>query len=545
MSRELELWSNHPRRTGRKAWLGIAAAVTFLFVGFGSVATAEVREIVVIHTNDVESAIDPVDAFWLEGSPKVGGAAHIKTMVDGIRAQEAERGVPVFLFDSGDMFTGLLARLTYGEVMMEMMTTLGYDAMAVGNHEFDYGSDNFLEQLRRVPFPVLSVNTFWKGTDFLYTRPHAIVERDGFRIGVVGAIGQDAMSVVLPSLVADLEFRDPIPYTRASVEELEPRVDMIVVLAHQGKTGPMQSDQEADPEVWRDFDEDIELTTVVPGIDLFLGGHAHRGIDPPYVNPETGTIISQTFGHATRLGVFRLWVDTETGKVTRHEGGLVTPYSADHAPDPTMQKKMQAFKDTHRDQIEPVVGELSARLIRKYRRESSLGNFVTDVMRDSTGADVALTNAGGLRADLADGPVTLGAIRDALPFLNSVVTVELKGEELIEILEQGFSLERGMIQASGIVADIDFSRPIGSRLVSLEIEGEPVDPGLTYTVTTNSFLAEGGDLYSTFVGKEWVEHDKRTLAEVVIEFFKARTTPVTLPVEGRIRRISEMAPLGR
>ncbi len=498
-----------------------------------------IREVVLLHTNDVESAIDPIPAFWLEGAPLMGGAAHIQTMVDGIRAEEAEKGNPVFLFDSGDMFTGLLSRLTLGEVMMEMMVTLGYDAMALGNHEFDYGSDNFLEKMHRVPFPVLSANTFWKGTDFHYARPHAILEKDGLRIGVIGIIGMDAMSVVLPSLVADLDFRDPEPYVRASVNELESITDLIVVLAHQGKTGPMQSDQENDPEVWRDFDTDIELTTNVPGIDVFLGGHAHRGIDPPYVNPETGTIISQTFGHATRLGKFRLWVDTATGEVVRHEGGLVTPWSADHPPDAFMQAKMDAFKRQHRELIEPVIGRLEERLIRKYRRESSLGSFVADVIRASTGAQIGMTNAGGLRADLAAGDVTLGAVRDALPFLNSVVTVEMTGAQLAEILEQGFSLERGMIQVSGLRAEVDLEREIGSRMVSLEVGGEPYDPASTYTVATNSFLAEGGDLYTTFNDLEWKEHDERTLAEVVIAFLESQEGPVPLPETGRIVRLGD------
>ena len=497
------------------------------------------REVVLIHTNDVESAIDPIPAFWMDGSPLMGGAAHIKTMVDEIREEEAAKGNPVFLFDSGDMFTGLLSRLTLGEVMMEMMITLGYDAMAIGNHEFDYGSQNFLEKMNRVPFPVLSANTFWKGTDFRYARPHAVLEREGLRVGVIGVIGQDAMSVVLPSLVADLEFRDPIPYVRASVEELKPITDLIVVLAHQGKTGPMQSDQENDPEVWRDFDEDVALTTAVPGIDIFLGGHAHRGIDPPFVNPETGTIISQTFGHGTRVGVFRLFVDPATGSVDRHEGGLVTPWSAEYPADPLMTAKMDSFKRAFADQMRPTIGELSERLVRKYRRESSLGNFVADVIRSSTGANVGLTNAGGLRADLAAGEVTLGAVRDALPFLNTVVTVEMTGAQLAEILEQGFSLERGMIQVSGLRAVLDLERAIGERLVELDIDGEPVQMDRHYVVATNSFLAEGGDLYTTFNGLEWIKHDQRTLAEVVIAHLEALDGVVPLPEGGRLVRADE------
>ncbi|MEM1245797.1 MAG: bifunctional UDP-sugar hydrolase/5'-nucleotidase [Acidobacteriota bacterium] len=505
-----------------------------------SPATSDLRELVLLFTNDVESAIDPVPAFWLEGMPLMGGAPHLQTMIDGIREEERAKDNPVFLFDSGDMFTGLLSRLTLGDVMMEMMVTLDYDAMAIGNHEFDYGSTNFLQKMHRVPFPVLSANTFWKGTDILYARPHAIVEKDGFRIGVIGVIGQDAMSVVLPSLVADLDFRDPIPHVRASVEELEPITDLIVVLAHQGKTGPMQSDQENDPEVWRDFEEDIALSTQVEGIDVLLGGHAHRGIDPPYVNPETGTIISQTFGHGTRVGVLRLWVDLRQGSVERHDGKLVTPWSAEYPADPLMEGKMAAFKAAFADQIEPVVGRLEGRLTRKYRRESTLGSFVADVLRESMSADVGITNAGGLRADLAGGDVSLGAIRDALPFLNSVVKVEMTGAQLVEVLEQGFSLERGMIQVSGLAAQIDLEREIGQRIVDLKVGGKPIDPSRTYSVSTNSFLAEGGDLYETFVGLEWVEHDERTLAEVVIAAFESAEGAFPVPEPGRIVRVCEV-----
>ena len=227
----------------------LAAGLLWLApTGSAQEAASTVREVVLIGTNDFESAIEPLPAFWIEGSPLMGGAAHIKTMIDGIREREAARGNAVFLFDAGDMFTGLLSRLTYGEVLMEMMITMGYDAMGMGNHEFDYGAENFLKQANRVPFPILSCNTFYRGTDILYMQPHTILEKDGLRLGVIGVIGRDAISVVVPSLVSELEFRDPVECVRESVEELQDAVDLVVVLAHQGKTGPMQSDQENDPD---------------------------------------------------------------------------------------------------------------------------------------------------------------------------------------------------------------------------------------------------------------------------------------------------------
>ncbi|NKB89568.1 MAG: hypothetical protein GKS06_15235 [Acidobacteria bacterium] len=496
----------------------------------------EVREVVLIGTNDFESAIEPLPAFWLEGSPLMGGAAHIKTMVDEIREREGARGNPVFLFDSGDMFTGLLSRLTYGEILMEMMITMGYDAMGMGNHEFDYGAANFLKQANRVPFPVLSCNTYYRGTDILYMQPHAVLERSGVRLGVIGVIGRDAISVVVPSLVADLEFRDPVECVRESVEELRDDVDIVVVLAHQGKTGPMQSDQENDPSVWRDFEEDIALTSAVPGIDVFFGGHAHRGIDPPYVNPDTGTIIVQTFGHGTRLAMLRLKVDTAGGRVLEHEGGLVTPWTADYEPDAIMQLKMDAYSAEYAAEIARPVGDFTARLTRKYNVESDLGNFVADVIREIGDAEVGLTNAGGLRADLPSGPVAEGHVRDALPFLNHVVVVEMTGTQLLEVLEQGVGLERGMIQVSGLTVDYDPSAPVGDRLIAVTVGDAPVASERRYRVATNSFVAEGGDLYTTFDDLEWVDEIELSLADAVFECLGRHTGRIALPQRGRLNR---------
>ena len=494
------------------------------------------REFVIVHTNDFESALHPIDAFWLEGEPRVGGAAHLKTRIEAMRQQHGDLGRPLFLLDSGDMFTGLLSRLTEGEVMMEMMISMGYDAMAIGNHEFDYGSVSFLEQLQRVPFPVLSANTFHRGTDILYTRPHTILEKNGVRLGVIGVIGEDAASVALPSGIRDLEFRDPEPYLRDSVEELRPLVDFIVVLAHQGKTGPMQSDQEVDPEVWRDFDADVELVRAVPGIDLFLGGHAHRGIDPPYVDPETGTVISQTFGHGTRLGVFRFRLNTD-GTTAMLAGGLEVPYTRDHPPDRELQAKIDRYEEQHRERIAPVVGSLEGRLTRKYLRESSLGSFVADVIRQVGGAQVGLTNSGGLRADLPAGDVTRGHIIDALPFLNSVAVVEMTGAELRRVIEQGLSLERGIIQVSGLTVEYDIARPVGDRAVNIRVDDLPLVADERYTVAANSFMAEGGDLYSTFVGLRWIREDPRPLHDIVIAELEKRETSLSVPGGGRLVRV--------
>lgn len=503
----------------------IIVSVCLIFV-LSVLAFAQNRSVTILYTNDFHSAFDPIPAYWLKGSPRLGGAAQLTTYINQIRAKEKA----TFLFDAGDMFTGQLSFLTKGEALMEMMMSMQYDAMAIGNHEFDYGADNFIKQMDRVPFPVLGANIFYKDSKIRYSRPYTIIEKDGVRLGVIGIIGLDARSVALPSGITNLDFADPIPIVRELVKELKPQVDLIIVLAHQGKTGPQQTDAENHPEVQRDFDEDIRLTSEVEGIDVFVGGHAHRGIEKPFVNPKTGTLIVQTYGYGTRLGYLNLKMNGK--KIVSHSGELLKVWSDNFKPDAEVLRKLNYYKNLYKPQIGIVQGNLKNRLVRDYNAESSLGNFIADVMREVGNADIGMQNAGGIRADLPEGEVTNGNVYDALPFVNSLVVCEMTGKQIKEVLEQGFTLERGMIQVSGIVAKYDLSKPISQRLVSLEIGGKTADDSKTYKVATNSFIWEGGDLYQTFLGTKAISKSG-LLSEIVMKYLQDKKS-VGLPKAGRL-----------
>jgi 2',3'-cyclic-nucleotide 2'-phosphodiesterase/3'-nucleotidase len=173
------------------------------------------------------------------------------------------------------------------------------------------------------------------------------------------------------------------------------------------------------------------------------------------------------------------------------------------------------------------------RLVRDYLKESSLGDFVTDVMRERAGAEIAFTNAGGLRADLPEGPITKGDVLDALPFVNTLVTFEMTGTQVREVLEQGLTLERGLIQASGLRAEYDLTGPAGHRLKEVRVGDSPLDDARVYKVATNSFLAQGGDLYQTFPRAKKVDDGKVLLSDVVIEYLRAKRT-VSAPEAGRL-----------
>ena len=484
------------------------------------------RDVTILFTNDFHSAFEPIPAYWMPGEPKLGGAAYLAGLINQYRQREET----TFLFDSGDMFTGTLSNLTQGEALMEMMISMRYDAMAIGNHEFDYGSANFVKQMNLVPFPVLGANIYYKGTNHRFSRPYTIIERSGIRLGVIGIIGGDAITVVPASLVTDLEFRDPEPEVAAAVKELRPKVDLIVVLSHQGKTGPMQTDAEAHPDLQRDFDEDIKLCGDVPGIDVFLGGHAHRGIETPYVHPRTGTIIMQTYGYGTRLGLLKLTLQGK--KVVAQQGELLKVWSDKLTPDPVVEAKLAAYKRLVAPQIGETLGTSKIRLVRDYRAESSLGSLVADVMRERAHADIAIENGGGLRWDIPAGEVNKGHVLDALPFLNYLSIFELTGAQIREVLEQSLSLLHGMAQVSGLRAVYDMRRPIGHRLVDLQIGGRPVDDRKTYRAAISSFIGEGGDDYKTFLNLHPMEKGP-LLSDIVMDYFRTNHS-VGPPPMGRL-----------
>lgn len=485
------------------------------------------RTVTLLYTNDFHSAFEPVPAFWRPGSPSLGGAAHLATLIERERALADT----AFLLDSGDMFTGTLSKLTEGEALLELMLLLRYDAMGVGNHEFDYGWQAFERGITRVPFPVLCCNVRYRGSGVRFARPHTILERDGVRIGVIGVMGtRAATQTIMPSKVAELEFTDPIEEARASVRALRGAVDVIVVLGHQGLPGPMQSDAENDPTVQRSLDEDVAFCGAVPGIDVYIAAHSHHGLEAPIVHPTTGTVITQTYGYGTRLGRVRLALDG--GRVVGHDVSLL-PVESDRIPaHPGVAARVAQYRAKVAPQIGPPLGRAAARFTRRYHHESTLGALCADVMRAQAGSEVGITNAGGLRADLPEGTIDRGHVLDAFPFLNDSVTVEMPGGALWEVLEQGCSLQAGMVQVSGLSLRYDPRRPAGARVLSVQVGNAPLERERRYRVTTNSFLAEGGDGYRSFLDGR-VQRRDAVLSELVVEHVR-RVGTVELPRLGRI-----------
>lgn len=474
------------------------------------------RVVTLLFTNDIESVYDPIEAFWLDDVERIGGVAQLSALIDDIRSREPN----AFLFDSGDIFTGALAKLTRGRLSFELLITMDYDAMAIGNHEFEYGEQILQWEKSRVPFPVLGANLFYKNTDHPFAQPHAIIERDGVRIGVIGIMGRDAATAIIPSYIDDLDVIEPAIAVRRSVELLRDEVDLIVVLTHQGKTAPMQTDAESDPRLDRGVSADYALAGAVEGIDVIFGGHSDAGTPEPIVHADTGTIIMQTYGQGTHLGYLQLVLTEGDSSIVVHRGELIPVISDDLAPDPEVAAKIEAYRAQF-PQLRDPVGETSEVMFRRYIEESTLGNLFADIFRQAADADIGLVHSGSLRKDLPGGVIRRVDLLDVYPFLDSITKVRLTGRQLREVLEQSLSLERGLLQVSGLDLRYDLSRPIGERLVALSVGGKGVSDDDTVTAAVAEFLAEGGDLYTTFPEGEVVGTYGKVSDEVITHFSKA------------------------
>jgi len=493
---------------------------------FADEALDDSEVLTVLFTNDVESVYDPIEAFWLDDIERIGGVAELSTKINRIRASEPN----VVLFDSGDIFTGALAKLTKGQLSFELMMSMGYDAMAIGNHEFEYGEAILQWEKSRASFPVLGANLFYRGTDHPFAQPHTIIERGDIRVGVIGVMGRDAATAIIPSFVDDLDVIDPAVAVRRSVDELRDEVDVIVVLTHQGKTAPMQTDAESDPRLNRGVAADLALAGAVEGIDVILGGHSDAGTPEAIVHPKTGTLIMQTYGQGTHLGYLQLTLDPESGEIVRHSGRLLPVVSEELTPDPVVARKLASYRAKF-PELRQDVGFTDSIMVRRYIEESTLGNVFADIFRTAGKADIGMVHSGSLRKDLPRGVIRRVDLLDVYPFVDAVTTVRLTGAQLREVLEQSLSLERGLLQVSGLSLRYNLSQPIGSRLVSLSVGGREVGPSDTVTVAVAGFLAEGGDLYSTFPKGEEVGTFGK-VADVVIDHFR-RIQLVRTPAMGR------------
>ncbi len=487
----------------------------------------------IVYTTDLQGFITPHanPVIKAEPIPLLGGSAYFATYVKKERrAAEGRRG-GFLLVDTGNFFAGQAeGYFLKGSSVIEIMNILDYDAMVLGPKDFAFGEENLRNLAKDAEFPFLGANIVRKNTGKTidYIKPHVIKEKRGFKIGIIGITSPNIFS----EHIKGIKILDPILTARKQVAMLNDiGTDLIVVLSNLGLA------------------EDERLANEVEGIDVIIGGNdplGHRELVPFYVDPKNKTVIAYTW----EKGIDGYRLDTilnKQKKIVDHRAGLVELWAKKIKPDPDIQSIIRNSTETVEQKKKKIVGYAEKILTRSRDGESTLGNWVADILREKTKTDIILV--GGLQADLKEGNITIGDVYEILPIIDKIDTVgfnlailELSGEKIENILKHsvGWALENskfGILQLSGLKMAYDPKRPKNNQIVDITVNGEKLDLNKIYKVAVNGYLASGGDGYYDIITAEKRIDTGLMDFDVVADYIKTHSPITPPPIEGRIVRI--------
>jgi 5'-nucleotidase / UDP-sugar diphosphatase len=472
------------------------------------------------------------------GDDGIGGTARAATLI----SQSREAHPNVLLFDMGDRFINPYYYARNAEILNE----LGYNAMTLGNHEFNGGNVGLLNFLEALDFPILAANIDFSASPILQERinPYVILEVNGEQIGVIGLAEEatPALSSPGPELIF---LDDEVAVTQTYVDELSGLgINKIILLAH------------------REAAENVVLASSLDGVDVILGGSDDVLLSNtveeaafPYPieslslsgapvlvvqTPERNLYLGELLVQFDEAGVLSSWsgdnilLDESIAEDEEFATLLEELYTAD-AADATEVGSSETL----------LFGGDPCR-----EEECTLGNLITDAIRDYGGTQLAVYNAGGIRASIDVGPISDLQLIQVLPFGNLLSTMELRGQDIVVMLEHAVSLGgdstvRGsgrFLQVSGMRYSWDPSRPVGNRIEAIDILNEdgsftPIDVNAIYSLTTNDFIRNGGDEFSMLAENAIDPFDFGPPVDQVLLDYVAANSPVAPMIEGRITRL--------
>lgn len=468
-----------------KKLLAFLLALMFT-LSFGSVAMAETPaateqkpgvEIIIMHTNDTHSRFDEDAKNGYIGFAKIAGEAK------ALRSA----GKNVVLVDAGDTLHGQINSTLYeGSTAVDLLNTCGYDYFVPGNHDFNYGTDRLVELSNGMSAKTLSANIYKDGK--LLFPAYSIKEIAGKKIGFFGLTTPETYYKTSAANVAGVKFINPITAAKQAVKALKAKkVDYIVCIAHLGIDDATKI-------------KSTDVGKKVKGIDLIIDGHSHSVLNGGVQAGGALVVSAGEYDEYVGMVTIRFTDDgvTTTAKLDDYAAAKNYPV------DPYVKGNLSVLNGQLSARTDKIIGYTKETLDgdRAHLRagETNLSKLTADILRLGTGADVALTNGGGIRATIPAGYITYRSILNVFPFNNQAVTIKVKGSELLAALENGVSaypsLSGGFPQVSGITYTIDPAKPAGNRVVKVMVGSKPLNKNAVYVLATNDFTATGGDNYT-------------------------------------------------
>ena len=466
----------------------------------------------IVHTNDTHGQY--------KNSASTVGFEKVRAIADKENAD--------LILDAGDAFHGLpFATIEQGKSTAELLRAVGYDAVCPGNHDFNYGaaalkalgteepavktedSEGRVDKAQK-NFKLLNANVVNASDGQNYFQPYMTKtvtrgEEVSVKVGVFGLISPDVYSSTAPENVKDVRFDDAVEAAKKTVSKLknDEKCDVIIALTHIGMTekeGMLSS---------------RDIAKAVPEINVIIDGHTHAQYDEVVGN----TLIAQTGAYFSNAGIVKIFYEPDSRKIVNTVGRVISPADAEaYESNWEVSKIIEDIEARQKPVLDQVVGKtdvpLEGSAIKTYTEETNLGRVITSAYLETTGADIAFENCGGIRASIAAGDITKGSVIGVSPFGNYLVTKKITGADLKSILEK--SLEMGAnnlkayqegkhewpangggsyLQIVGMKVAYDPARSLDNRLVSVDIGGAPLDLDSTYTVVTNQFVASNASKY--------------------------------------------------
>lgn len=466
----------------------------------------------IVHTNDTHGQY--------KNSASTVGFEKVKAIADKENAD--------LILDAGDAFHGLpFATIEQGKSTAELLRAVGYDAVCPGNHDFNYGAAALKALGTEEPavktedsegkadkaqknFKLLNANVVNASDGQNYFQPYITKtvtrgEEVSVKVGVFGLISPDIYSSTAPENVKDVRFDDAVEAAKKTVSKLknDEKCDVIIALTHIGMTekeGMLSS---------------RDIAKAVPEINVIIDGHTHA----QYSEVVGNTLIAQTGAYFSNAGIVKIFYEPDSRKIVNTVGHVISPADAEaYESNWEVSKTIEDIEARQKPVLNQVVGKtdvpLEGSAIKTYTEETNLGRVITSAYLETTGADIAFENCGGIRASIAAGDITKGSVIGVSPFGNYLVTKKITGADLKSILEK--SLEMGAnnlkayqegkhewpangggsyLQIGGMKVAYDPARSLDNRLVSVDIGGATLDLDSTYTVVTNQFVASNASKY--------------------------------------------------
>lgn len=470
--------------------LAILLVVHVLALLFGA-------RITILHVNDTHGRA------WTTSD--LGGFAVIATIVESVRKEVESSGGYVLFLHAGDLNTGV-PESDLLDAMPDILALnmIGLDAMAVGNHEFDKPREVLLRQMKLAEFKFLSANIVDSEGKPFFT-PYLVKQLGDVRVAIVGFTTEET-EILEPLYLEGLRFKNVIEVARELVPRVREESDIVIALVHLDWGTPTR----------RNVTTTHQLAAV-EGIDVIIAGHSHTKLEKAEV--VNGTILVQAWEHGKYVG--RLDLEVENGKIVNWSWKPIPVDPKVYPEDRQISKVLAFFKKLGDEKLDTTIGETKILLDGEREnvrsKSTNLSNLIADAMRWKVGADIAFTNGGGIRASIKPGVIKIRDILTVLPFGNTLYVLEMKGKDVLKVLEYAATVEPGkgaFLQVSGLKW-----KSKGGKVTEVFVNGEPLDPEGTYKVVTNNYMAQGGDGYTMFAGLPGYDTGF-LMADAVVEYIQ-------------------------